>query len=559
MSVLKLYNCRPQMSTLLFSLCLLICFLSASTLLMAQNKRNKLDEINITSSFKPSIVKTSKLEFFPEVPQKDTNAFKFIYPAINTTFKTPLSSFSIKPLAYIAKESIQEKDNFYIKLGGGNLRTPFTSASYNSKLGNNMVSLNFDHISSKGSIYNQQYANTKFEGQVKTTLADNQSIKYNLGYEGDSFRNFGYDTSKFLFQEDDLKQRFNKFKLGASYDLVSGVDASLFFKPTLQVGYLTSRRGAKETEVQLAIPVSYILDETLRFSASIDLNYLNLSNEKQATASTFLLQLPLKIDYTIKGLLASGGIVSVLKNKKISFLPEANLIYNFKEGTGARLLAGISNSVNVNSLQKLYEINPFLLTPDSLNVYQQTNYYVGFDWLNPKGLQLQAKTGFVNFVNLPLFINEGLSGKDFLVLNEPRISALFLEANLGYVFSDKLSFSSGLKAFSFQSQRRYAYVYGVLPLELNLGLSWKPMKQLSTRVYGELFGGNMAKTLGKPDFRTKGIVDLGLGVDYNLNKKWALWMDLNNIANARYQRWNGFTSFGFNFLVGFKFRFNHTN
>lgn len=559
MSVLKLYDCRPQMRTLLINLSLLICFLSAFTLSMAQNKRNKLDEINITSSFKPSIVKTCKLEFFPEVPQKDTNAFKFVYPAINTLFKTPLSSFSIKPLAYVTKEIIQEKDKFYIKWGGGNLRTPFASASYNSKLGNNMVSLNFDHISSKGAIYNQQYANTKIEGQVKTRLADNQSIQYNVGYEGDNFRNFGYDTSKFFFQEDELKQRFNRFKLAVSYDLVSGVDASLFLKPSMQVGYLTSRRGAKETEVQLAIPVTYILDEALRLNASIDLNYLSLSNEKQATASAFLLQLPLKMDYTIKGLLASGGIVSVLKNKKISFLPEANLIYNFREGTGARLLAGISNTVNVNSLRKLYEINPFLLTPDSLNVYQQTNYYVGFDWLNPKGLQLQLKTGLVNFVNLPLFINEGLSGKDFLVLNEPRISALFLEAELGYIFSDKLSFNSGLKAFSFHSQNRYAYVYGVLPLELSLGLNWKPLKQLSTRVYGELFGGNMAKAFGKPDFRTKGIVDLGLGVDYNLNKKWTLWMDLNNIANARYQRWNGFTSFGFNFLVGIKLRFNHTN
>ena len=213
MTGLNLYNCTSKVSKLFFSLGLLISFLSASTLLMAQNKRNKLDEINITSSFKPSIVKTSKLEFFPEVPQKDTNAFKFVYPTINTTFKTPLSSFSIKPLAYNAKEIIQEKDNFYIKLGGGNLRTPFASAAYNSNIGNNVVSLNFDHISSKGSIYNQQYANTKFEGQVKTTLADNQYLKFNLGYEGDDFRNFGYDTSKFLFQEDDLKQRFNKFNL----------------------------------------------------------------------------------------------------------------------------------------------------------------------------------------------------------------------------------------------------------------------------------------------------------------------------------------------------------
>jgi hypothetical protein len=559
MSGLKIYNCTSKLSKLFLSLGLLIGFLSESMLSMAQNKRNKLDEINITSSFKPSIVKTSKLEFFPEVPQKDTNAFKFLYPAINTTFKTPLSSFSIKPLAYNAKEIIQEKDNFYIKLGGGNLRTPFASAAYNSKIGNNVVSLNFDHISSKGSIYNQQYANTKFEGQVKTTLADNQYLKFNLGYEGDDFRNFGYDTSKFFFQEDEIKQRFNKFNLGAYYDLVSSVDASLSFKPALKLGYLTSRRGAKETAVDLKIPVSYSLEESLRLSASIDLNYLNLRNEQQASTSTFLVQVPLKIDYTTNGLFASGGLISVLKNKKVSFLPEAALIYTFKEGTGARLLAGISNAVNVNSLQKLYEINPFLLTPDSLNVYQQTNYYIGFDWLNPKGLQLQAKTGFVNFKNLPLFINEGLSGKDFLVLNEPSISALFLEAKLGYVFSDKLSFNSALKAFSFQSQNRYEYVYGILPLELTLGLNWKPLKQLSTRVYGELFGGNMAKTVGKPDFRTKGIVDLGLGVDYNLNKKWALWMDLNNIANARYQRWNGFTSFGFNFLVGFKYRFIHTN
>jgi hypothetical protein len=559
MSVLKLYYCTSKVSKLFFSLGLLISFLSASTLAMAQNKRNKLDEINITSSFKPSIVKTSKLEFFPEVPQKDTNAFKFVYPAINTTFKTPLSSFSIKPLAYNAKEIVQEKDNFYIKLGGGNLRTPFASAAYNTKFGNNVVSLSFDHISSKGLIFNQQYANTKFEGQVKTTLADNQYIKYILGYEGDHFRNFGYDTSKFLFQEDDIRQQFNKFKLGAYYYLVSGVDASLFLKPTLKVGYLSSRRGAKEMEVQLAIPVTYVLDESMRLSTSVDLNYLNLRNEKQTTASTFLVQLPLKIDYTKNGLFASGGIISVLKNKKISFLPEANLIYAFYEGIGARLLAGISNTVNVNSLHKLYEINPFLLTPDSLNVYQQTNYYFGFDWLNPKGLQLQAKTGIVNFKNLPLFINEGLSGKDFLVLNEPSLAALFLEAKLGYIFSDKLSFNSALKTFSFQSQNRYAYVYGILPIELSLGLSWKPLKQLSTRVYGELFGGNMAKTSGKPDFRTKGIVDLGLGVDYNLNKKWALWMDLNNIANARYQRWNGYTSFGFNFLVGFKFRFIHTN
>jgi hypothetical protein len=194
-------------------------------------------------------------------------------------------------------------------------------------------------------------------------------------------------------------------------------------------------------------------------------------------------------------------------------------------------------------------------------VFQQTNYYAGFDWLNAKGLQLQAKLGFVKFKNLPLFINEGPasadpSGKDFFVLNETAATAFFIESNLGYIFSDKLEFHSTLKAFSFQSQTQYVDPYGILPLELNLGLDWKPIQPLSLKMNGQLFGGNMAKVAGKLPFRTKGILDLGLAVDYNLNKKWTLWIDLNNIANTRYQRWNGYTSFGFNFLLGVKFKFN---
>jgi outer membrane receptor protein involved in Fe transport len=47
-----------------------------------------------------------------------------------------------------------------------------------------------------------------------------------------------------------------------------------------------------------------------------------------------------------------------------------------------------------------------------------------------------------------------------------------------------------------------------------------------------------------------------MGVEYKLNKKWALWIDLNNIANTRYQRWNQYPSFGFNFLAGARYVIN---
>lgn len=558
---LYLFN-RVKYSTLKgvrILLLLLLIFLTKEN--YAQVKKNSVEEINITSSFKPSIVKTGKLEFFPEIPLKDTHSFRFSYPFDAVSFKTPLSSFSLKPLAYQMPQRLNEKNNAFIKVGGGNLSTPFLSAGYQSRSNNNTFSLGVDHISSKGNLQNQQYSNSKVTGQFKRQLADNQSFNVNLGYQGDAYRNYGYDTSKFSFNEDELKQRFNQFSIGAAFDLVAGNNASLFIKPDIQFDYLSTRRGANEMDLQLRVPLTYAVDNNVKLSANLDIDYVRLNSESNIKNSAVLVQLPLKVDYLIDGLYASGGIVPVLKSNKVKLVPDAKLVYTFKEGTSVRLLGGISNIFNVNSLQKLYEINPFLVTPDELTVFQQTNYYAGFDWLNPKGLQLQAKLGFVKFKNLPLFINEGPasadpSGKDFYVLNETSATAFFIESNLGYIFSDKLEFNSTLKAFSFQSQTRYVDPYGILPLELNLGLHWKPIQPLNISMKGQLFGGNMAKEAGKLPFRTKGIFDLGLAVDYNLNKKWTLWIDLNNIANTRYQRWNGYTSFGFNFLLGIKFKFN---
>ena len=526
----------------------------------AQSKKEKVDEINITSTFKPSIVKTGKLEFFPEIPLKDTNNFRFNYAFDVVNFKTPLSAFSLKPLAYQLPNPIIDRNNIYAKIGGGNFNTPFLSAGYQNRSNTNLVTIGVDHISSKGRLPNQQYANSNLFALYKQQLADNQSFFVKLGYQTDAYRNYGYDTSKFNFDTDSLKQMFNSYNLTLGYDLVAGKNASLFIKPKLDFDYLTTRRNAKETSIQLDIPVTYLVNSDVRLNAELNVDYVHLNNESSIKQSLTLIQLPLKIDYLIDGLFLSGGVVPVFNKAKIAVAPHAQLVYTFKEGSGVRLLAGISNNFNTNSLHKLYEINPFLLTPTELTVFQQTNYYAGFDWLNAKGLSLQTKLGVVRFKNLPLFVNgsnnaEIPSGKDFQVLNEEKANSFFIETNLGYIFSDKLSFNSALCAYSFQSQTSEDYPFGILPIALNMDVSWKPIKALSTKLIGHIFGGNMAIEPGKLPFRTKGILDLGLAVEYKLNKKWAMWTDLNNIANTKYQRWNGYTSFGFNFLLGIKFNF----
>jgi long-subunit fatty acid transport protein len=113
-----------------------------------------------------------------------------------------------------------------------------------------------------------------------------------------------------------------------------------------------------------------------------------------------------------------------------------------------------------------------------------------------------------------------------------------------------------LKGYSFQKQIDYDEAYGLLPLELLFRLDWEPLEQLKTRFTTVLWSGTKSKTGNNTDVKLQDAADISMGVEYKLNKKWALWIDLNNIANSRYQRWNQYPSFGFNFIGGVRYAFN---
>ena len=216
-------------------------------------------------------------------------------------------------------------------------------------------------------------------------------------------------------------------------------------------------------------------------------------------------------------------------------------------------------------MKRLYRSNPYILAPDSLTVFRKSAYFVGMDWLNPKGLQLNFRMGLTRFQNVPLFVNTGYSEKQFKVLQESSLSSFHLAAGIEYVFDEHLKLKSELEYFQFTSQKTYQKPFGVLPLEIKTNLTWKPLKPLSLAFHANVWRGSMALPVsngnvggGFPPFKLKDAADMGLSVDYKINKKWALWLDLNNIANVRYQRWNRYESFGFHFIGGVKYVFNHS-
>ena len=61
-------------------LVLLLSISAATVNAFGQNDKNQKEVINITSSFKPSIVKSGKIEFSATPLGKDVSTYDFIYP-----------------------------------------------------------------------------------------------------------------------------------------------------------------------------------------------------------------------------------------------------------------------------------------------------------------------------------------------------------------------------------------------------------------------------------------------------------------------------------------------
>ncbi|MEO0000102.1 MAG: hypothetical protein RL766_148 [Bacteroidota bacterium] len=540
-----------------FTVCTVFLLLFAKADLHAQIDRNRKEEINITSAFKPSIVRTGKLEFRADPPLKDTSAYVFRYAQAPLNFKTSVGPIQVKPIAFKSETDLESNsgETFFAKLGYGNIQNPFASLSYNSKSQGNHFSLHVDHNSGKGSFADQQYATSSLLTKFSKRINENQVADFFAGYDFNAYKLYGFDHEAVTIPLDQIKQNYHHAFGGLSYQYVAGSDGQTLFTPSLRYDYIRTNRLIGENQLFIQLPVSFRIASGLHLKTAIDIQALQLSeNGKQLDAKT-LIQVPLNIEYAVKQILLNGGITPVLKNDKLSVLPELLATYMIPE-TGVKVKAGIHNELNINSMYKLIQANPFMLPVDTLTIFHEQQYFAGFDLHNPKGLQLSFKTGYSQFKNQPLFINNGAFGNELKVLNESSLSALMLETNLTYIFSNTLKFSSGLKGYSFQKQIDYDEAYGLLPLELLFRLDWEPLEQLKTRFTTVLWSGTMSQTGNNTDVKLQDAADISMGVEYKLNKKWALWIDLNNIANSRYQRWNQYPSFGFNFIGGVRYAFN---
>ena len=260
------------------------------------------------------------------------------------------------------------------------------------------------------------------------------------------------------------------------------------------------------------------------------------------------------LQYKSDNLFIQGGIIPSWEQKNFHMLPSvmADITTNDKQFT---VQLGWLGYYEKGSYQRFASINPWLAQPDSMYNTRIEEKFAGLKGSLGNHFSYSAKFSYLTVRNQPLFVNDDVDGKTFLIRYEPKFNIFRLHTEAAYNVGETFGAKAGFTFSNFQGLDIEKKAWGMIPVELNAGLHWQAMKDLMLRTDFWLFDGARYLKYGD-DFKSKGGFDLSAGAEFRITRNLNLWVQFNNILNRKYERWNQYEVFGFNLLGGITYSFN---
>ncbi len=537
--------------TSLFAFSLLCSFAA-----VAQKDTTKSQTINITSSYKPTLKEPSKIQFSGTqlAPPKSIPTLTYNIPKQNLFFA--YSPISLRPLALDIDTSISLGSRYYVKAGFGNLSAPYLRAA--ASFGDGVTSLTTATVSysaAKGKdILYQNYS--QIGAKLATSyFTEKNEIFSSLEFRKNDWFKYGYDHNIFNFSKDQIKHAMQDGELQLGVKNTKINKAGIRYRPTLNVGYFTNKNIVNELSIVANVPVEK--DFTENWGASVLLNaditqqksLIALTNAKQ---NNNLFTLTPSINYKSEQLKLKAGITPSWNDGDFQLLPnfsaEAKLAdQNFY------ITAGWVGRYIKNSYENLSTVNPFILPALAQNNTKETEYYGGIKAAIAKKFIFNAKAGLVKYRDAALYIND-TSGvgreNNFLISNESKMRNFRVHTDISYVQENVFSLTGAVTLNAYNGLRNNARAWHTLPMEVTGAARWTPIKKLTLKSDLYLFSGTKYLLKGNTTRTNKGGTDLSFGASYDIKKNFALWMDVNNALNDKYERWNGYQVYGVNFMGG---------
>lgn len=537
---------------------LAICGLLMAAQAPAQ-RRDTTRSVDITSSFKPSLMEPAKINFSATPPTADTTRPRLNYDIPNPNLLFAYQPGSLKPLAMQIDTSVAFTNNNYIKAGFGSLKTPYVQAGFSFGDGNTAgINLYARHVSSQGKREYQDFTNTQFRATGFYKTASNHEITGGIGLRQDRTYKYGYMPETLTFPEDSLRQRFSTISVNAGLRNLEPTSFGLNYAPTLRFDIFNDHLKNSESNTVLNLPLEKTVGQDFSVNLGLTFDLTRYSPDKASAINNTVWYLSPSVTYKSTNLRLQGGIRPSWDNSEFKMFP--NILAEIgTDDSRFTFHAGWTGYVRKTNYQYLASQNPWLWAPGELRNTWIEERFAGFKGSVGDHFSYSAKVGFNRLNNQPLFINDtvsGTDGKSFNVVYADRINVLNLGGELGYTVEEKFSVIANLQFNQFTGLQGQQKAWGMLPLELNTSMSLRIIKDLWLK--SDLFAWSGPRYLRADgsDGKLSGAFDLNAGLEFRVTRNINLWTQFNNIFNKEYQRWNQYPVYGFNLVGGIVFSFD---
>ncbi len=532
------------------------------------------EEIEIIRPYKPILAEAVKLRRSPDLDNIKTFKAKFSYQPSDR--KLALNTDIQKLEAQKMSAELQPQlVNNYVKAGFGNLGTLLAEAYVG--MGQDpalQAGAFFRHFSQQGKL-NKQNENNQQLSVFARSIGNEITLNGKVNYQRKGLYFYGIDENNPTLNPNPEQQTHNFFELEGEVMSKFSADPDAFSYAAKLNGYLFNDRfSAKEKSV---IITGYLNKRISKFNLGLAAS-AEMGNTQDLT--TDVSNNLIRVNPYLK--IQAGGV---------KIIAGANIAQEFGARTTTRVFPAITadftlipdflqifgevkGDVNRNTLKDFTDANPFLNQNINLkNSVEKLSFSGGIKGTGGPGFGYKARVYSKEISDMPLFVNSfGAFNKFDVIYDFGKTKIMGLEGELSVQVSDNLKWTGKLNMEDYKAgTEKESYFKPQLRASSNLTFVYN--KKLTFNAAVVIQDDSKAKAYLNdpldsdgnyppvPDFtieklvNIKGFVDLGLGVDYKINKDFSVFGKANNILNTNYSKYLYYRVNGFNIFGGLSYSF----
>jgi hypothetical protein len=511
--------------------------------------------VAIISAYKPVYRDAVKMNFSAQPLPPFVDPVKYNYKLPVQPLALQLVPASLKAISLQQDSSLNLLNQDYVKIGYGNLRSPFAEAGIHfgqGKLFSGIITAS--HFSQEGKRRVQRFRFTDLKAAF-SAQGDKHVLDGSFGYQRQVNWLYAIDSTLLLSKEDSLRKPYQTAEFLVNWRNKNAKETGFSYQPGLKAAFFNDGRNT-EKNILLQIPASFFFgtDYALSLKGVIDLTFFDPSNKNAYINHIYTLNGALEVfknNWQLK-----AGMMPLNTGNKFYLLPDFYGEYRISQEQ-LLVMAGWEGSVRKNNYENLVNINPWINQPDSQFNTRVTDLYVGLKGriLN-NTLSFKFQFGLQQLRDQPLFENSKMPSV-FEIRKEARINSLQTKAELHYRIDDRLQLQGSMLVNNFFGLQTESAPWHMIPLQVKAGITWKPLSRLVLNAdciawRGGVFKRNIAGEKG----RIPSVLDLNTGAEFRVNKRIFTWVQFSNLLNTEYQRWYQYPVFGFQVHGGIKLTFD---